>query len=74
MICTKPASSEPPASQLDVFGQSMKVTSPSKHFDASAHQALCSDRVLLRRAASSDSKRASTTNMPSSVNPPVEPR
>ena len=39
----------------------------------SAHHRPCSGRSLLRRAASSDSNRATMITRPSAVTPPVEP-
>ena len=52
---------------------SLKVASPVNSLAVSAHHRSCSGRSLLRRAASSDSKRASAMNRPSSVTPAVEP-
>jgi hypothetical protein len=61
------------ALQIEGSVLSWNVAPPSNSFSVSAHHWLCSGRSLLRRAASSDSKRTTVMNRPSSVAPPVEP-
>ncbi len=58
MICTKPASFDPPPRNVSTSSESVNVTSPAKHFSVSAHQRPCSGRSLLAFAAAADSKRA----------------
>jgi hypothetical protein len=70
---TKPASSEPPPNPSATSVESWKVTSPVYSSAISAHHRPCSWRSLLRRAASSDSKRTSVMQVPSGVTPAVEP-
>ena len=76
MTGTNPASSAPPSRNVSASSQSWKVTSASKHFSVSAHQAHCSGRVELRAAASLDSNLTMARKMLSSVMayvPPSQP-
>jgi hypothetical protein len=73
MTWTKPASSGSPTRSTVTSLESLKVASPSNSRAVSAHQRSCSGRPLLRRAASSDSKRARAMKRPSSVTPAVDP-
>src|SRR3712207_8450548 len=54
--------------------RSEKVGSPSMYFSNSEYHCCCSGMLLLRSAASADSKRAMTMRSPFSVTPPVAPR
>ena len=73
MTWTKPAWSGSPLMSTSTSVLLRKIASPSNSFAVSAHHAPCSGRSLLAMAASSDSKRATPMNLPSSVTPPVEP-
>ena len=73
MTWTKPASSGSPAASTVTSLLSRKLGSPVNSREVSLHHRSCSGRSLLRRAASSDSKRASAMKRPSSVTPAVEP-
>jgi hypothetical protein len=73
MTCTKPARSGSPTVSTSTVLLSRNVGSPVKSFDVCVHHWSCSVRSLLRRAASSESNRATAMNRPSSVTPAVEP-